>query len=73
MHANGISLNNLSGHVIGCVFTVLNTLGTGYLEKVYANALPIEVRAAGLAQAAPGDQTRGPRSVNRTEPSAFFA
>ena len=28
-------LNKLSGRVIGCAFTVLNTLGAGFLEKVY--------------------------------------
>ena len=35
--------------MIGCAFTVLNTLGTGFLEKVYENALVYEVRAAGLS------------------------
>jgi predicted outer membrane lipoprotein len=34
--------------VIGCAFTVLNTLGLGLLEKVYENALAYEVRAASL-------------------------
>jgi hypothetical protein len=63
MHADGVGFNDLSGYVIGCVFTVLNALGTGFLERVDANALPIEVRSAGLAQAAPEDQTRGSRSV----------
>jgi len=28
---------------------VLNALGAGFLEKVYENALALEVRAAGLA------------------------
>jgi GxxExxY protein len=44
-------LNDLSGRVIGCAFTVLNTLGTGFLEKVYENALAYELRAAGLGVA----------------------
>ena len=35
--------------MIGCAFTVLNTLGAGFLEKVYENALAYEVRAAGLS------------------------
>jgi GxxExxY protein len=39
----------LSGRVIGCAFTVLNTLGAGFLEKVYENALAYEVRAVGLS------------------------
>ena len=46
MHAD--RLNDLSGRVIGCAFTVLNTFGTGFLEKVYENALTHELRAAGL-------------------------
>ena len=46
MHAD--ELNDLSGRVIGCAFTVLNTLGTGFLEKVYENALAMELRGAGL-------------------------
>jgi GxxExxY protein len=37
-------LNDLSGNVIGCAFTVLNTLGAGFLEKVYENALAHELR-----------------------------
>jgi|SRR5271166_481474 len=48
-HADVDSLNDLSGRVIGCAFTVLNTLGAGFLEKVYENALAFEVRAAGLS------------------------
>ena len=49
MHADSAVLNDLSGRVIGCAFTVLNTLGAGFLEKIYENALAIEMRAAGLA------------------------
>ena len=48
-HADDRELNELSGRVIGCAFTVLNTLGAGFLEKVYENALAYEVRAAGLS------------------------
>ena len=48
MHADGDRLNELSGRVIGCAFTVLNTLGAGFLEKVYENALAHELRSAGL-------------------------
>jgi GxxExxY protein len=46
---NAVLLNELSGRVIGCAFTVLNTLGVGFLEKVYENSLAIELREAGLA------------------------
>jgi len=38
----------LSEAVIGCVFRVANGLGTGFLEKVYENALLHELRKAGL-------------------------
>jgi GxxExxY protein len=38
-----------SGRVIGCAFTVLDTLGAGFLETVYENALAYEVCAAGLS------------------------
>ena len=48
-HADNSELNELSGRVIGCAFTVLNTLGAGFLEKVYENALAYEVRAADLS------------------------
>jgi GxxExxY protein len=40
--------NSLTEVVIGCAFTVSNTLGTGFLEKVYENALAHELRKAGL-------------------------
>lgn len=30
--------------IIGCAFKVQNTLGTGFLEKVYENALAHELR-----------------------------
>jgi GxxExxY protein len=48
MHADSVRLNDLSGRVIGCAFTVLNVLGAGFAERVYENALAIEIRAAGL-------------------------
>jgi len=35
--------------VIGAALTVSNTLGVGFLEKVYENALAHELRKAGLA------------------------
>ena len=38
----------LTEQVIGCAFTVLNSLGPGFLEKVYENALAHECRKAGL-------------------------
>jgi GxxExxY protein len=41
-------LNRLTELVIGCAYTVHNTLGVGFLEKVYENALVHELRKAGL-------------------------
>ena len=44
-------LNALSERIIGCAFTVANGLGSGFLEKVYENALAHELRKAGLTVA----------------------
>src|SRR5258708_38761019 len=41
-------LNKLSETIIGCAFKVGNTLGCGFLEKVYENAMAFELRKAGL-------------------------
>jgi len=49
MHADEDGINILSRQTIGCAFTVLNTLGAGFVEKVYENALAHELRKAGLA------------------------
>ena len=40
--------SELTERIIGCAFKVSNTLGCGYLEKVYENALAHELRKAGL-------------------------
>jgi len=42
------AVNLLTGRIIGCALTVLHTLGTGLLEKVYENALVHELRKSGL-------------------------
>ncbi|GFO98104.1 hypothetical protein ig2599ANME_2321 [groundwater metagenome] len=41
-------LNALSEQIIGAAFEVSNVLGTGFLEKVYENALNIELNLRGL-------------------------
>jgi len=41
--------NPLSKRIIGCTLTVLQALGTGFLEKVYENALVHELLKSGLA------------------------
>jgi len=38
----------LTEKVIGAAFEVANSLGAGFLEKVYENALAIELRKSGL-------------------------
>ncbi|HPE40204.1 MAG TPA: GxxExxY protein [Bacteroidales bacterium] len=41
-------LNKLTDKVINCFFKVYNTLGYGFLEKVYERALLIELSKIGL-------------------------
>jgi GxxExxY protein len=41
-------LNKLTDRVINCFFKVYNTLGYGFLEKVYERALLIELNKNGL-------------------------
>jgi GxxExxY protein len=48
MDADREQLNELSGLVTGCAFTVLNGLGPGFLEKVYENALTHELCKHGI-------------------------
>jgi len=48
MHADTRGLNEVTRKVIGCAYAVANTLGPGFLEKVYENALAYELRANGL-------------------------
>jgi len=39
---------DLTYRIRASIFAVANTLGSGFLEKVYENALAIELRCAGL-------------------------
>lgn len=43
-----LELDSITEKIINCVYKVSNTLGVGFLEKVYENALAIELRKAGL-------------------------
>nr|QNO42978.1 hypothetical protein MNOMIAMN_00018 [Methanosarcinales archaeon ANME-2c ERB4]QNT35688.1 hypothetical protein HAHEADPM_00022 [uncultured Methanosarcinales archaeon] len=43
-----LRLNMLSEKIIGSAFEVSNVLGSGFLEKVYENALKIELKTNGL-------------------------
>ena len=48
MDAHGAVLNPMSRRIIGCALTVAGALGTGFLEKVYENALAHELRKVGF-------------------------
>jgi len=41
-------LDKVTEAIVGCAFKVSNTLGVGFMEKVYENALAVELRRAGL-------------------------
>ena len=41
-------INRITERIINCAYRVSNTLGSGFLEKVYENALAIELRKNGL-------------------------
>ena len=41
-------INQVTERIIGCAFKVANTLGHGFLESVYENALAHELRKAGF-------------------------
>lgn len=43
-----LEINAICEKIIGCAFNVSNTLGTGFLERVYENALCLELNQAGL-------------------------
>lgn len=45
---NRLDLNRVTQRIIGCAFVVGNTLGVGFLEKVYENALVHELRKQGI-------------------------
>ncbi len=48
MDADGRRLDDVTEKIIGCAFRVANVLGPGFLEKVYENALAMELKKAGL-------------------------
>ena len=48
MNADAHGLDRVTEKIIGCAYNVANTLGAGFLEKVYENALRIELRKEGL-------------------------
>jgi GxxExxY protein len=48
MDADEHRLNDITERIIRCVYVVANTLGNGFLEKVYENALAHELRKVGF-------------------------
>lgn len=48
MDAHGYKYGDLTEKIIGCAFEVQNSLGCGFLEKVYHRALVCEFNGAGL-------------------------
>jgi GxxExxY protein len=48
MNADEHGFDSLTERVLGAVFEVSNTLGAGFLEKVYERALLAELRIRGI-------------------------
>ena len=49
-----MEINDLTQKVIGCAYKVHNALGPGFLEKVYENALKIELNRLGIESQSQG-------------------
>jgi len=49
MHDDGHKLNEITERIIGCAYEVANGLGCGFLEKVYENALRVDLQRAGFS------------------------
>ncbi|GFE58646.1 GxxExxY protein [Geobacter sp. AOG1] len=41
-------LDQITEKIIGCAYAVISSLGSGFLEKVYENALAHEIKKTGL-------------------------
>jgi len=44
-----MNVNNLTHRIIGFAFKIHNTLGAGFIESVYENALKIELNKIGIS------------------------
>jgi GxxExxY protein len=40
-------INRVTEKIIACIYRISNALGSGFLEKVYENALGIELKQGG--------------------------
>ena len=49
MDTDGMNEDQLTKKIIGCAIKVSNTLGIGFLEKVYENAFVLELKRADLS------------------------
>jgi GxxExxY protein len=49
INADNFIYTELTEIIIGCVYRVYNQLGAGFLEKIYENALMIELKRAELS------------------------
>ena len=59
MNTDEHRLNEITEIIIKCVYRVANTLGNGFLEKVYENALAHDLRKTGfLVEQQKGIQVR---------------
>lgn len=45
---SGMEMKKLTQIVIGCAYHVHNTLGPGFMEKVYENAFKLDLESGGL-------------------------
>ena len=43
-----MAYEDITGRILQCAFDVQNTLGCGFLEKVYENAMAVALREAGI-------------------------
>jgi GxxExxY protein len=48
MNADERRLNEITEIVIACAFAIANSLGCGFLEKIYENAMLVELTARGF-------------------------
>jgi GxxExxY protein len=54
-----MKVDDLTQKIIGCAYKVHNALGPGFLERVYENALRIELEKLGLGRQATRANQRG--------------
>ena len=48
MHTDGHRIKNITEKIIGCAMEVPNTIGAGFTEKIYHNAMIVELKHIGI-------------------------